>query len=153
MRGQFALAAPVAPAGVLSDQPEDQRLDLGGDGRAATPGLVPAGRCPPSRLPRPAVLATGREALPIAGKRPWGMPSLALAEAANLPPLADLAYFEAVRLFVEHSEGGEAWHAAYPVLLVDDTEEATLQGDFIERLIFQPRQPVCRCPAAAPRSP
>src|SRR5262249_51642267 len=39
--GELALDAPVAPAGVLPGQPEDQRLDLGGDGRAATRTVAP----------------------------------------------------------------------------------------------------------------
>src|ERR671933_786134 len=46
------------------------------------------------------ILVTSREALGIAGERAWLVPSLSLPDSQNLPPLEELARYEAVRLFV-----------------------------------------------------
>ena len=50
------------------------------------------------------ILATSREALGIAGERAWLVPSLSLPGGPqNLPPLEELAHYEAVRLFAERA--------------------------------------------------
>lgn len=49
------------------------------------------------------ILVTSREALGIAGERAWLVPSLSLPGSQNLPPLEELAHYEAVRLFVERA--------------------------------------------------
>src|ERR671933_47255 len=46
------------------------------------------------------ILVTSREALGIAGERAWLVPSLSVPDSQNLPPLEELARYEAVRLFV-----------------------------------------------------
>ena len=53
--------------------------------------------------PRLHILASSREALGISGEAAYRVPSLATADPAHLPPPADLARFEAVRLFVERA--------------------------------------------------
>jgi len=53
--GQLPLDAAMAPPGVLPRQPADQRLDLGGDGRATTR------MCPPVRPLAPDELAVPLE--------------------------------------------------------------------------------------------
>jgi predicted ATPase/DNA-binding CsgD family transcriptional regulator len=49
------------------------------------------------------ILATSREALGIAGERAWLVPSLSLPGSRTTPPLEELPYYEAVRLFVERA--------------------------------------------------
>lgn len=53
--------------------------------------------------PRLTILATSREALGIAGETGWRVPSLALPDAAQPPPVAALTQYEAVRLFVDRA--------------------------------------------------
>ena len=53
--------------------------------------------------PRLHILASSREALGITGEVAYRVPSLATADPSRLPPLADLARVEAVRLFVERA--------------------------------------------------
>jgi predicted ATPase/class 3 adenylate cyclase len=54
--------------------------------------------CPDLRL-----LVTSREPLRIPGELTWRVPSLSLPDPAMLPPVGDLAAYEAVRLFVERA--------------------------------------------------
>ncbi|MGH2352814.1 MAG: ATP-binding protein, partial [Chloroflexota bacterium] len=49
------------------------------------------------------VLATGREALGIAGETAWRVPSLGLPDARHLPPVEVLSQYEAVRLFIDRA--------------------------------------------------
>jgi predicted ATPase/DNA-binding SARP family transcriptional activator len=53
--------------------------------------------------PDVAVLATSREPLRVGGEVTWRTPSLVLPDLRHLPPLADLAELESVRLFVERA--------------------------------------------------
>ena len=55
-------------------------------------------RCPALRI-----LATSREALGVLGETTWRVPSLSVADPGQMPPLADLAPYEAVQLFVERA--------------------------------------------------
>ena len=48
-------------------------------------------------------LATSREQLAIAGETVWRVPSLPLPDLMRLPPLENLAQYEAVRLFIERA--------------------------------------------------
>ena len=50
------------------------------------------------------ILATSREILGVEGEIPFDCPSLSLPNARHLPPLAELAQFEAVRLFTERAQ-------------------------------------------------
>ncbi len=50
------------------------------------------------------ILATSREALGVAGERVWVVPPLASPDPLHLPPVEELARYEAVRLFVERAE-------------------------------------------------
>lgn len=50
------------------------------------------------------ILATSREILGVEGEIPFDCPSLSLPEPRHLPPLADLAQFEAVCLFIERTQ-------------------------------------------------
>ncbi len=54
--------------------------------------------CPNLRL-----LTTSRESLGIAGENAFRVPSLAIPDAQRLPPLENLAQFDAVRLFVDRA--------------------------------------------------
>lgn len=47
------------------------------------------------------VLATSREALGLAGETGWPVPPLSVPETEDMPPVEELARYEAVRLFVE----------------------------------------------------
>jgi predicted ATPase/class 3 adenylate cyclase len=49
------------------------------------------------------ILATSRESLGVEGESTYRLPSLKLPDLTHLPPLAQLAGFEAVRLFAERS--------------------------------------------------
>ena len=49
------------------------------------------------------ILASSREALGIGGELAWHVPSLSLPDPRQLPVLADLSQYEAVRLFVERA--------------------------------------------------
>src|SRR5207244_384656 len=49
------------------------------------------------------ILATSREALGIAGETAWRVPSLAVPDARELPPLERLTEYEGVRLFAERA--------------------------------------------------
>jgi predicted ATPase len=53
------------------------------------------------------ILATSRERLGITGEAVWRVPSLAMPDPDRLPPLKELANYEAVRLFVERAEAVE----------------------------------------------
>jgi len=53
--------------------------------------------------PKVRILASGREALSIAGERTWPVPSLSSPDFHNLPPVQDLKSYEAIRLFVERA--------------------------------------------------
>jgi predicted ATPase/class 3 adenylate cyclase len=53
--------------------------------------------------PRLSVLATSREPLGIAGELPYRVPSLSLPESHQLPDVATLSQYEAVRLFLERA--------------------------------------------------
>lgn len=53
--------------------------------------------------PRLRILATGREALGIAGETAWRVPSLALPESPAVASLEQLRRYEAVRLFVDRA--------------------------------------------------
>src|SRR5262249_28862823 len=55
--------------------------------------------CPHLRL-----LATSREGLAVAGERTHLVPSLTTPDPTHLPPLADLAAYEAVALFLERAQ-------------------------------------------------
>ena len=54
------------------------------------------------------ILATSREPLRIAGESSWLVPSLSLPDPRHLPPTAELARYEAVRLFVERAKAVDA---------------------------------------------
>ena len=49
------------------------------------------------------ILATSREILSLPGESPFRVPSMAVPDPHNLPPLEKLGQFEAVRLFVERA--------------------------------------------------
>jgi len=49
------------------------------------------------------VLATSRESLRVAGEATWVVPSLSLPDPRRRPPTAELARYEAIRLFVERA--------------------------------------------------
>ena len=53
--------------------------------------------------PKLGILASSREALGIAGETSYRVPSLAVPEPGQLPPLETLARLGAVRLFVERA--------------------------------------------------
>ncbi len=53
--------------------------------------------------PRVRLLATSREALSIAGERPWRMPSLSLPDPGHVPAAGALTQYEAVRLFIDRA--------------------------------------------------
>jgi non-specific serine/threonine protein kinase len=53
--------------------------------------------------PKLRVLTTTREALGIAGETTFRVPSLALPDIQNLPPLEKLTQYDAVRLFIERA--------------------------------------------------
>lgn len=53
--------------------------------------------------PKLRILATGREALGIAGEVAWRVPSLSLPFLHPLPPIESLTQYEAVRLFIERA--------------------------------------------------
>jgi predicted ATPase/DNA-binding SARP family transcriptional activator len=54
--------------------------------------------CPALKL-----IATSREALNLAGEVVWRVPSLAIADAEHLPPLDQLAQYDAVQLFAQRA--------------------------------------------------
>ncbi len=54
--------------------------------------------------PQLRVLATSREILGVEGEIPFYCPSLSLPTTRQLPPLSELAQFEAVRLFTERAQ-------------------------------------------------
>ncbi|MEV4613269.1 BTAD domain-containing putative transcriptional regulator [Kitasatospora sp. NPDC049258] len=56
-----------------------------------------------AHCPGVVVLATGREPLQTYGERAWRVPSLGVPDPGRLPPLAELARFASVRLFVERA--------------------------------------------------
>ncbi len=56
-----------------------------------------------STCPQLRILATSREALNLAGETSWLVPSLAVPNPKHLPPLAEMAQVDAVRLFVERA--------------------------------------------------
>jgi predicted ATPase/DNA-binding SARP family transcriptional activator/DNA-binding CsgD family transcriptional regulator len=60
------------------------------------------------------LLATSREPLGVAGEALWPVPPLALPDADRLPPLDDLAQFDAVRLFLERARAGRHSFALTP---------------------------------------
>ncbi len=53
--------------------------------------------------PQLKILASSREALGIAGELAWHVPSLTVPDVKHLPPLEQLAQYEAVKLFVERA--------------------------------------------------
>ncbi|MBI5651809.1 MAG: tetratricopeptide repeat protein [Chloroflexi bacterium] len=53
--------------------------------------------------PRLKIIATSREGLNVIGETVWRVPSLALADALNLPPLDQLAQYDAIQLFVQRA--------------------------------------------------
>jgi predicted ATPase/class 3 adenylate cyclase/Tfp pilus assembly protein PilF len=57
--------------------------------------------------PRLRVLATSREVLGVAGEISWRVPSLSLPDPHQVPQLARLTQFEAVRLFVERASAAQ----------------------------------------------
>ncbi|MBI5302786.1 MAG: tetratricopeptide repeat protein [Chloroflexi bacterium] len=57
-----------------------------------------------SACPTLKILATSREALNLAGEVVWRVPSLAVPDAANLPPLDQLAQYDALQLFVQRAQ-------------------------------------------------
>ena len=57
------------------------------------------------------ILATSREPLRIAGEATWLVPSLSLPDLQHLPPTAELAGYEAVRLFIERAKAVNAGFA------------------------------------------
>jgi predicted ATPase len=57
------------------------------------------------------ILATSREPLRIAGEATWVVPSLSLPDPQHLPPTAELAGYEAVRLFVERAKAVDSGFA------------------------------------------
>jgi predicted ATPase/DNA-binding SARP family transcriptional activator len=73
--------------------------------------------CPHLRL-----LATSREGLEVAGERTHLVPSLTTPDPTHLPPLADLATYEAVALFVERAQA--RWSA---LSLTDANADAVAQ--------------------------
>ena len=54
--------------------------------------------------PQLRIMATSREILGVEGEIPFDCPSLSLPNTRHLPPLAELAQFEAVRLFTERAQ-------------------------------------------------
>src|SRR5262249_55092096 len=60
------------------------------------------------------VLATSREALGIAGEVTWRGPPLSLPDPGQLPPVDDLAGYEAVRLFTERANAVQPGFALTP---------------------------------------
>ena len=54
------------------------------------------------------ILATSREPLRIAGESSWPVPSLSLPDSQQQPPAAELARYEAIRLFVERAGAVDA---------------------------------------------
>jgi non-specific serine/threonine protein kinase len=50
------------------------------------------------------ILATSREMLGVSGETPFRCPSLFLPDPQHLPPVAELAQYEAVRLFAERAQ-------------------------------------------------
>ena len=53
--------------------------------------------------PELTILASSREFLGVAGEAPYRVPPMALPDAHTLPPLIELAEFDAVRLFIERA--------------------------------------------------
>jgi len=49
------------------------------------------------------ILASSREALGIPGEQIWRVPSLTTPDIKNLPPVASLSHYEAVRLFIDRA--------------------------------------------------
>ncbi len=58
---ELALDAPVAPAGILPREAQDEGLDLGGDGRAAAGMSAPDRPLPPDQFPMPLQHGVGFE--------------------------------------------------------------------------------------------
>ena len=56
-----------------------------------------------SACPRLQILTTSREASNISGETIWRVPSLALPDAAHIPPLAQLRQYDAIQLFVDRA--------------------------------------------------
>src|SRR5215212_8050380 len=67
-----------------------------------------ARRRPAQGLPEPWDPGTSREPLRIAGEAAWPVPSLSLPDPRRLPPTAELARYEAVRLFFERAGAVDA---------------------------------------------
>ncbi len=82
--------------------------------------------CPHLRL-----LATGREPLHIAGEVTWLVPPLSLPDPQHLPPLDDLAQYEAVQLFLDRAA------AALPAFTLTEHNAAAL-ADVCYRLDGMP---------------
>jgi predicted ATPase/DNA-binding CsgD family transcriptional regulator len=68
--------------------------------------------------PQLRILATSREILGVEGEIPFDCPSLSLPNTRHLPPLAELAQFEAVRLFTERAQ------TISPTFAITDTNAA-----------------------------
>ncbi len=66
------------------------------------------------------ILATSREALGIGGEVTYRVPSLALPDPLQLPPVESLSQFEAVRLFIDRAT------AAVPTFTVTNTNAPSL---------------------------
>ncbi|MBI5651810.1 MAG: tetratricopeptide repeat protein [Chloroflexi bacterium] len=67
------------------------------------------------------IIATSREGLNVVGETVWRVPSLALADALNLPPLDQLAQYDAIQLFVQRA------HAVAPQWRLDGNARAVAQ--------------------------
>ena len=57
-----------------------------------------------SACPRLQILATSREALGLTGEVAWYVPSLESPDPQNMPPLASLPQYDAIRLLVERAQ-------------------------------------------------
>lgn len=68
------------------------------------------------------VLTTSREALGVAGESSMRVPSLSVPDPGRLPPLEELAQYEAVRLFVDRAALAEPGFR-----LTEETSEAVVQ--------------------------
>jgi non-specific serine/threonine protein kinase len=66
-----------------------------------------------SACPKLQILATSREALGLTGEVTWYVPSLESPDPHNMPPLASLTQYDAIRLFTERAQAMAAhWQLA-----------------------------------------
>lgn len=68
------------------------------------------------------VLATSRHALKVHGEAKWVVPSLSLPERDAVPPVDEMAHYDAIRLFVERA------HLSRPGLSLTEANAAAVLG-------------------------